>query len=186
MTADLAYLQSITTIANRCAFDMLGDRDSCILTSFALADVLRTLGFSASPLRVEAHCFPPKPAYGVSLGWDGDGSRRKAASPGKWWGHLAVAIGRDWLCDPTLDQVNRDDWTGRAVAVPLTPEFWEFNQYRRGASIWSTFEGGIKVRHNLYHRQVGFARAGDARPSHWRPLADAIRETASRGANANV
>lgn len=32
--------------------------------------------------------------------WD-----RKAASPGMWHCHLAVAIETDWLCDPTLGQV---------------------------------------------------------------------------------
>ena len=49
--------------------DFSGSRDTCILTSFALHDVLQRLGYSSRPLRIEAAVFPDdRKLYGTILG----------------------------------------------------------------------------------------------------------------------
>src|SRR5262245_63311711 len=50
------------------------------------------------------------------------------------------------------------------LAVRLTPKFWA----ERGSILVRT--NGCTVRFCPHPRQVGFANAGDARPSHWKPL----------------
>jgi hypothetical protein len=175
------YMQSLVETANACAYAMLGYRNSCILTSYALADVLCSQGFNAYPLRIEAHVFPgdndDRRYIGTTLGWDGDGTRRPAAKPGCWHGHLGVAVDRDWLLDPTIDSANKPDWPAQIgpTAIALPPEFWDppVPYTGRRGSVKLDLPG-IMVRWVPYRKQVGFASAGDARPSHWRPLAAAI------------
>jgi hypothetical protein len=88
-----------------------------------------------------------------------------------WHGHLAVAIGQEWLLDATLDQANKPEWGSvRAgpIAVELGTDFWA------GECIFLDDFPDVSVRYKLFPRQNGFARARDARRSHWLPLADAI------------
>jgi hypothetical protein len=182
-------LRDACTLANACAYQWLGYRNSCILTSHALAAFLRLRGHDASLVRVELHPFPQcrctpdtlaalnvrynsnlrwESCHGRNcdayvLGWDGDGSRRRAASPGKWAGHLAVTS-EGCLLDPTADQVNKSFEVLRPVAVPL-PEGWD-----EGKGIRFTDGSRTFVRYERYHRQAGWKSAGDARPSHWMPV----------------
>jgi len=166
-----AELARLVTIANRVAFEFNGSRDTCILTSFALNDVLQRLQYSSRPLRVEATVFPDdRKLIGTILGGWSQSGRRRAAKPDMWWGHLAVAVEDQWLLDPTLDQANKKEWPVRVgpLAVRLSDKFW----VERGSVLVRT--NGCDVRFSPHPRQNGFANAGDARPSHWRPLADRI------------
>lgn len=170
---NLIKFQQLVTIANRVAAEFNGSRDTCVLTSFALHDVLQRLGCTSRPLRIEAAVFPDdRKLYGTILGGFSEPGRRQAASPGMWHGHLAVVVDDSWLLDATLDQANKEEWP-RAIhvgplAVRLTEHFWA----ERGSILVRT--NGCTVRFSPHPRQVGFANAGDARPSHWKPLADRI------------
>ena len=99
MTCDF---QKLVTITNQVAVRFNGSRNTCILTSFALNDTLQRLGYNSRPLRIEAAVFPDdRKLCGTILGsWSG---RRRAASPGMWWGHLV--IDDEWLLDPTRVRV---------------------------------------------------------------------------------
>jgi hypothetical protein len=55
---DVNKFQKLVTIANQVATKFNGSRDTCILTSFALHDVLQRLGYNSRPLRIEAAVFP--------------------------------------------------------------------------------------------------------------------------------
>ena len=121
--------RELVTIASRIAFEFNGSRDTCILTSFALNDVLQRLGYSSRPLRVEAAVFPDAPkAVGTILGWTNPPGRRRAAKPDHWWGHLAVLVDEMWLLDATLDQANKQEWPRSMrvgpLAVRLSENFW--------------------------------------------------------------
>jgi hypothetical protein len=164
--------QQLVTTANQVAIKFNdGSRDTCVLTAFALCSVLQRLGYKSRPLRIEAAVFPDDRKFdGTILGsWIG---RRRAASPGKWWGHLAVLVEDDWLLDATIDQANKKEWSRSMrvgpLAIRLSEKFWA--EY--GSILVRT--NGCSVRFAPYPRQVGFAHAGDARPSHWRPLAERI------------
>ena len=102
-----------------------------------------------------------------------DPEERRAAAPGMWHGHLAVVVDDRWLLDATLDQANKpDEWPPEAfvgpVVVKLSDAFWREHGYVRVRM------GATRATFSLYRRQVGFMHAGDARPSHWRPLAERI------------
>jgi hypothetical protein len=149
-----------------------GYRDTCVLTSYALTNVLRRLGADAYPLRVETGAFPRcKKLGGIVLGRIDPplGAPRTRSEPGFWKGHLVVAIGKEWLLDATLDQVNNESWPPSAWVSPallrLSNDFWSGGQI-------SMEENGTFVRYSLYAKQHGFANAPDARPSHWKLLAD--------------
>jgi len=171
---ELAELQELTTIANQIAVKFNGSRDTCVLTSFALHDVLQRLGYSSRPLRIEAAVFPDdRKFYGTILGsWREPGFRQAAAAPGMWKGHLAVTVEDQWLLDPTLDQANKREWPQAThvgpLAVRLTEKFWA----EHGSILIRTNK--CTVRFSPHPRQTGFKNAGDARPSHWKPLADLI------------
>jgi hypothetical protein len=173
MTTQSQAFQELVTTANRVAADFNGARDTCILTSFALHDVCKRLGYNSRPLRIEAAVFPDDPKlHGNILGaWRTDG-RRRAAAPDKWWGHLGVLVEDKWLLDPTLDQANKREWPRDMrvgpLAVRLEEKFWA----EWGSIMVQT--NGCTVRFSPHPRQTGFVNAGDARPSHWRPLADRI------------
>jgi hypothetical protein len=118
-----AKLARLVTIANRVAFEFNGSRDTCILTSFALNDVLQRLEYSSRPLRVEAAVFPDAPkAVGTILGWSNPPGRRRAAKPDHWWGHLAVLVEDEWLLDPTLDQAKEEWPRSMRVITEYEPE----------------------------------------------------------------
>jgi hypothetical protein len=173
--AERTRLQALVTLANRIARKFNGSRDTCILTSFALNDALQRLGYNSRPLRIEAAVFPDEPkAVGTILGWSNPPERRRAATPDHWWGHLAVLVDEMWLLDATLDQANKREWPRSMrvgpLAVRLSENFWA----ERGSTMVRT--NGCEVRFSPHPKQNGFAHAGDARPSHWRPLADLIFE----------
>jgi hypothetical protein len=172
--------QQLVTTANRVATKFNGARDTCVLTSYALHDVLQCLGYNSRPLRIEAAVFPDdRKLYGSILGgWTGS---RHAASPDMWWGHLAVVVDDEWLLDPTLDQANKKEWPTRVgpLAIRLAPKFWA----EHGSILIQT--NGCTVRFSPHPRQNGFANAGDARPSHWKPLADRIFHAVQQGVEDN-
>jgi hypothetical protein len=117
--ADADKFQTLVVIANQVAAQFNGALDTCVLTSFALNNVLQRLRYDSRPLRIEAAVFPDdRKLYGNILGRIEPGSRR-AASPGKWWGHLAVAVENEWLLDPTLDQANKKEWPQAIHVGPL-------------------------------------------------------------------
>ena len=165
--------QKLVTIANRVAAKFNGSRSTCVLTSFALHDALQRLGYGSRLLRIEAAVFPDdRKLCGTILGgWCEPGCRR-AASPGMWRGHLAVVVEDEWLLDPTLDQANKKEWPRSMRVGPLTVQLTEKFWAEHGSILVQT--NGCSVRFSPHPRQVGFANAGDARPSHWKPLADRI------------
>jgi len=166
-------LQEIVSLTNAISLEENAScRDTCILTSYALNNVLRRLGYNSYPLRVEAEVFPDdKSQVGTILGGLPNGCRREAAAPGMWHGHLVVAIAKSWLLDATLDQANKyTEWPSTAwvgpVVIQLGDPFWK-EQKRAIIQVNET-----SVSYRLYPRQNGFACAGDARRSHWEPLSD--------------
>jgi hypothetical protein len=167
--------QKLADVANRVAAYYSRSRSTCILTSFALSDALQRMGYNSRPLRIEAAVFPDDPKlYGTILGAidNGGNGRRPAAAPDKWCGHLAVVVDDEWLLDATLDQANKKNWPQSMrvgpLAVRLPQEFWTEQKVLLLQVNEST------VRFILHPRQVGFAYKPDARPSHWRPLAEMI------------
>jgi hypothetical protein len=175
----VANFQKLVAIANRVAAEFNGAHDTCVLTSFALHDALRRLGYSSRLLRIEAAVFPDDHKLsGTILGGWREPGRRRAAPPGKWWGHLAVVVDDEWLLDPTLDQANKREWPRSMrvgpLAVRLSKDFWA----KHGSMLVRTNNCG--VRFSPHPRQNGFAHAGDARPSHWKPLADRILQAANQ------
>jgi hypothetical protein len=170
MTPEWTFLQAATEAVNEEAFALTGERDTCVLSSHALNAVLQGYGLRSYLLRVEVavHHRTDRAFVGTLLGRDP--WSRRAAAPGMWHGHLCVAVEADWLCDPTLDQANKPEWRDDQVgpiAVRLPPSFWTDP---RGFVVPI---GALDVRYVPYRRpQSGFAHAGDARPSHWRPVAD--------------
>ena len=134
-------LDKIVALTNTIAHQYNGSRDTCILTSYALTNVLLRKGFNAYPVRIEAAIYPNDRKFsGVILGSRQDSiSCRRAAAKDHWKGHLAVAIDEDWLLDPTLDQANRPEWHPSVCVGPacvkLKPIFWE------GKSQWGRFQG---------------------------------------------
>jgi hypothetical protein len=49
--------QKLVTIANQVAVEFNRSRSTCVLTSFALHEVLQHLGYNPRPLRIEAAVF---------------------------------------------------------------------------------------------------------------------------------
>jgi len=88
-----------------------------------------------------------------------------------WWGHLAVTCD-GYILDATLPQVNRDGIDVPPLAVPL-PHGWD-----TGTAVCIKFPG-VMVDYQRHPKQVGFRSAGDARPSHWRPILDRMRSIAA-------
>jgi hypothetical protein len=85
-----------------------------------------------------------------------------------WRGHLAAVLEDAWALDPTLDQANKKEWPRSMrvgpLAIRLPGEFWA----EHGSILVQT--NGCSVRFSPHPRQTGFANAGEARPSHWKPL----------------
>jgi hypothetical protein len=148
-----------------------GYRDTCILTSAALRDVLRRLGYTAKMMRIEAavsnHAVDPSACI---LRFDGDGSRRRKAAPRMWRGHVGVVIG-NVLLDPTLDQVN--DGYPFMGATPMVVEF------APGQTMFfvPTGDKGAEVRFSLSPERCGWKAAPDFRfDSRRRPMIEAVLE----------
>lgn len=169
-------LQRWCNLANRAAWIDMGEPDTCILTSHALAAYLELMGREPRLVRVEAAAFGPR--TGHILGSEGNGTRMPAAAPGMWNGHLAVACDGH-LLDPTIDQMNLDDHNQFSFA-PLVfglPVWWD-----EGRAIFFTDGGGNMLRYTKFSRQAGWKSAPDARPSHWRPVTALMVELEARGA----
>jgi hypothetical protein len=139
----------------------------------------RQLGFDSRVLRIESAVFPnERRLCGTILGSQEPG--REAAQPGMWKGHLGVVVGDEWLLDPTLDQANKPEWPRDAhvgpMAVQLNKKFWEqpWGSILVPALSPTGSPAKSRVRFSPHRRQVGFKNAGDARPSHWRELAERI------------
>ena len=165
-----AELARLVTLTNRVALKFNGSRSTCILTSFALNDVLRRLGYNSRLLRIEAAVFPDDPKLvGTILGWNRPPGRRRAARPGNWWGHLAVVVDDEWLLDRHARPGQQE---GMAAIDARRPA----RSPALGEILGRVQVNKCSVRFSPHPRQNGFANAGDARPSHWKPLADRIFE----------
>jgi hypothetical protein len=184
-TTKQKFLQRIVSLTNAVSLEFNdGYRGTCVLTSYALNDVLQRLGYSSYPLRVQASVIPnDRKLFGTILGAKRNGCFREAAGPGMWHGHLAVAIEDVWLLDATFDQANETEWPSSAwvgpLAVRLNNAFWK----ERKQIIIKMNE--TTIRYSLYPKQVGFAHKGDARPSHWRPLSNMIMTALERPHDAH-
>ena len=165
-----AQLQRWVELANRAGWLDMGRPDSCVLTSHALAAYLELAGREPWLVRVEACAFGPR--TGTCLGSEGDGTRRPAAAPGKWSGHLAVGCDGH-LMDPTLDQINdsgAEHYTFGPVVFPLSA-WWD-----ECRAVFFTDGNGNMLRYKRFSRQAGWKSAPDARTSHWRPVLDLMTE----------
>jgi hypothetical protein len=130
------------------------------------------IGRTYIPCGLEAAVFRES-GPGCILGAIGDGSRRRAAGPGMWRGHL-VAVIRDlggddeYLIDTTLDQVNDDhSWLdARPCVVYLPHTSWHEPPRWEGAFKWTgnmhLFGNGTLCE---IYRQNGWKSAGDFRPN---------------------
>jgi hypothetical protein len=181
-------LQRACLLANKNAYaERRPSRANCVLAAHALAAFLRVQGQKPTLVRIEAHAFPAT-GYGVILGSAGDGTRRPAASPGCWHGHLGVTCGGH-LLDPTLDQVNdtHHNMSLPPVVLPLPP-MWDDEpdwrdpewtvamgrEWHQKSTVQFRDSQGTTGYYAKYHRQVGWKSAGDARPSHWLPIVHAM------------
>jgi hypothetical protein len=68
--------QKLVDITNRVAVRFNRSRSTCILTSFALNNVLQRLGYNSRPLRIEAAVFPVE-----AEGWAIDASNGAFGNP---------------------------------------------------------------------------------------------------------
>lgn len=165
-------LVDICMAVNRSVRDPDGKTNYCILAAAAARDILLAKGWKADVLRVAATVFPDDPrSVCVSVGGDGDGTRRPAAGPGKWWGHLvAIADGR-WLIDPTLDQ------TGMAPPIVIEfPDWWLAGKQSILAPVPC---GGVRYR--AFPGRGGYKSAPDFRPCRRREIVKTITDQLGDG-----
>lgn len=157
-------LQRWCRLANRAGRNIFGFRNSCIMTSHALAEFLRGCGLDAECVRVEVHAHGN--SAGFILGGDGGGMRRPAASPGHWRGHLAVTS-NGYILDPTIDQGGKGAFRLKP-AVFAIGESWSATAYKH---VWE--ESGFTASHEAYRKQAGWKSRAESRPAHW---ADVVAE----------
>jgi hypothetical protein len=181
-------LQAMCALFNRAIFEFYESRASCIFSTAVVCDVLRqTLNWPhIYPMRVEAAVFRER-GPGCILGSAGDGTRRPAAEPGMWRGHLVTVIqdsdgDEEYLIDTTLDQVNDNhpelDAKPCVVYLPHTP--WREPPRWEGALKWTgnmpIFGNGATVRYVEFHRQNGWKSAGDFRLNRRKRLVERLME----------
>jgi len=177
------YRHLVTTLNRELRADSNGRTGFCILASATLLEVLDHLQIAAQPLRVEAVVYPPpdhpSEHYPCALGSDGDGTRRPAAKPDMWHGHLAVLTHDNFLLDATLDQVNEGNpWLDArpfVATVPLDFGIVWFGLDRDHTTwhpleSWQTPWPDTRVRYLAFPGRGGFKSAPDWRPSHRREL----------------
>ena len=162
-------LEAAVKAANRIAYMQEGHRATCILTSYALNNVLRLEGFNSKVVRITARIFPVIHEHrGVILG---DPRPQKASGPDMWVGHAAVLVNDQLLLDATLDQANTDTVEVYPAIVEIDPSFWHGNSGYRPYRI-----GNCDVQFYQFRHQKGFASTWDATPSAWARLSHSIRE----------
>jgi hypothetical protein len=157
-------LHDLVLTTNRVVADWYGAPNCCIFASGVLLDVLHARGYTgARPVRIEAAARDNKGAW-VIAGSLGDGSRRPAASPGNWWGHMGVMVD-GVLLDPTLDQIS-----GQLPFSGPYDEEWEHawydvNSTGEAQQVWTTYpgEGVYRVRYVVIRDREGWASAPDWR-----------------------
>lgn len=164
----LDTLHRLCVATNRAAFGHWGIRNSCVGTSGALLDVLTAHGIEARPLRVEAAVrgFGP---IGAVLGSFGDGSRRPAAAPGCWAGHLTVVAVERFLLDPTLDQVEgAEPWTSEVTDAFLKGDetLWFDKPFPH--------RPGVTLRYHAYPTKGGWKSAPAFRQGNRWPVVAAV------------
>jgi hypothetical protein len=165
-------LFDICTAVNDAVRDEDGNTSYCILAAAATWEILQAQGWNADVLRVSATVFSPhdrQDLHCISLGSDGDGTRRPAAGPGMWHGHLAAIADNRWLLDPTLDQ------TGRAPPMVFEfPDEWLAGDWRcYRPSIDIPIADGW-VRYKAFPGRGGYKSAPDFRPSHRREIVKTV------------
>ena len=173
-------LFEICMAVNREIKTQRGEGGYCILASAAARDILEAKGWEADVMVVEAVVFPDdRSRHAKILGGDGDGTRRPAAKPGCWHGHLAAIAEDRWLIDPSLDQ------TG--LAPPMVVEFPEWWLAGGRRTIRVPIDGGW-VRYRAYPGRGGYRYKPDFRPSHRReivqPVVNQLGPSASKAAMA--
>jgi hypothetical protein len=191
MITDIDHtIPNLVSIVNRELITEFGQADCCVLACATLVDVLSQLQIPARPLRIEASVSAPeghpREHYGCVLGGDGDGTRRPAAGPKMWRGHLAVVADEHFLLDATLDQVNKSSpWlAAKPFFHAVSPAFldgkelsWfglQDSQWHPLAS-WQTPWPGPRVRYTAFPGRGGYKSAPDwKRPSHRRILVERV------------
>ena len=169
-------------LANAAAYDIEGIRNTCILTSCALAEFLRLQGLTAEVFRAEAKVFcvrHDRSCHGATAGSDGDGTRRPKSDG--WHGHLAVSCG-DYVLDPTLDQLGATCGAQPQPVVFLKPDGWDVTPPDRpwqGGAWHHWEENGLSVAHCRYRTQTGWKSKPAAWPSRWRTVVDLMQEMTS-------
>jgi hypothetical protein len=170
---DVETLRRLCHMVNRECFVFTERRDTCIFTSAVLLDVLTGLGIEAELMRVEAVSFGSP--HATSLGSDGDGTRRPAAGPGMWRGHLAVVAMRRYLMDPTLDQINgRDPLVGEITPRWLSGEHSMWWIDGEPAETLSLSQADHAVRYRAFPGRGGWKGAQAFRPTYRRALVASI------------
>jgi hypothetical protein len=149
-----------------------GMTNYCILASAALHDILQAMGYQADVLRVEAAVFNQDGA--PILGGDGDGTRRPAAKPGHWRGHLVAVANRRYLLDATLDQAG----SGATPIVIEFPSWWIDIAHK---PIFVPLVNGGMVRYVAFPGRGGYKSAPDFRPRRRRSIVDAAQQILANG-----
>jgi hypothetical protein len=152
MEATPANLQQLCILANRLSYELFGIRESCILSSAALAEALSVLGVEARSLRVRASFIPRTKIPEFMGAYSGLGATEPGFPPRERIfgnGHLVcIAAGR-YLPDATLSQVNkRQPYLAAApIVAEVSVEFFE----GRGVEV-DAGNRGSKVRYNIFPR----------------------------------
>jgi hypothetical protein len=158
-------LFDICMAVNRAIRTSRGQTNFCVLAAAAARDILLAKGWKADVLRVAASVMPNDPsAHGVSVGSDGDGTRRPAAGPGKWWGHLVAIAEGKWIVDPTLDQTD--------ISPPMVIEFPDWWLAGRQSIFVPIPEG--EVRYKAFPGRGGYKSAPDFRPCRRRGIVQSV------------
>jgi hypothetical protein len=170
-------LSAFCLLANRQIFHYYGRPDSCIFSTGVNCQVLQHFGLKAEPLRVEAGIFPDEPKlHGCVLGSIGDGTRRPAARPDCWHGHLGSLVEDVFLLDSTLDQANKGNrrLNAKPIVIDLRTTKWFDSDPPWIGTPWTgllrPWGNGVQLRYTQHHRQAGWKHAGDFRPCRRREL----------------
>ena len=173
-TLELDHLTGLVSIASE---SVSGQRNTCVRSSWALKHVLDRLGYRDAKLTRVALSVHHRDRLdsrgrertGVSIG-GGDGSRRPAAEPGMWAGHLVVTVGNHWLLDPTLGQAGGQ---GRKLDAAAVFAPWDIRRPAMRGRHRSLFcwVGNCEVRWDLDVRQAGFSRCPQCL---WKPIAEMV------------